>query len=235
MVRIAESRGKKGESYARLFGNEQLASLLSKVQAAVIRAGFELETMLEQWVPKEMITTLDELGTITDMGSSNKPDVQVVFRPARPDPDRPERSVQADLLVVDNRKRQFHLVEVKEGYVFDTKKSSGEQTSLKSITAWLAQEFPYSANYYFCAFNQQSKNAIVQGAKGRFRPDQVMTGRELCELIGIDYDQLCEARARDQRENLRYFLTQLLEIPEIRSEIIELLASEGGESETNND
>jgi hypothetical protein len=59
-----------------------------------------------------------------------------------------------------------------------------------------------------------------------------MTGRELCDLIGVDYEQLCEFRAKDQRDNLLYFLKQLLDIPEIRYEVLNLLgladANKGG-------
>ncbi len=40
----------------------------------------------------------------------------------------------------------------------------------------------------FFSFNQADKQAIVAGAKGRFSPEQVMTGRELCSILAIDFD-----------------------------------------------
>ena len=53
MVKLRESQGKSGESFARIFGNERMAVLLSKLQSAIIRSGFELETMLEAAVSPE--------------------------------------------------------------------------------------------------------------------------------------------------------------------------------------
>ena len=222
MVKIQESRGKSGESFARIFGNERMALLFSKVQSAVIRSGFELESMIESAIPSEMKTTLSELDEITS-DIRDQPPIQVVIRPSRPDPDQPNKSIEADLLIVDNPNRMFMLVEVKDGYVFDTKKSDGELASLKNITAWLAQAFAYRAQYFFCSFNQENKAAIVEGAKKRFSLKHVMTGRELCEYIGIDYDELRRQRENDQAANRRYFLKQLLDIPEIRDEVISLL------------
>jgi hypothetical protein len=225
MVKLRESQGKSGESFARIFGNERMAVLLSKLQSAIIRSGFELETMLEAAVSPEIITTLDDLAEIA-YDASSRPPVQVVFKPARPDPENPRKSIEADLLIVDNIQRLFMLVEVKEGYVFDTKKADGELTSLKNITAWLAQEFAYRAQYFLCSFNQENKEEIVQGSKKRFSLNHVLTGRELCTIIGIDYDDMCVERERDQQENRQYFLSELLAIPEIRQEIIKLLDAE---------
>jgi len=227
MVKIQESRGKSGESFARIFGNAQMALLFSKVQSAVIRSGFELESMIASAIPSEMKTTLSELDEIT-ADIRDQPPIQVVVKPSRPDPDQPNKSIEADLLVVDNTKRMFMLIEVKDGYVFDTKKSDGKLASLKKITAWLAQEFAYRAQYFFCSFNQENKAAIVEGAKKRFSIENVMTGRELCEYIGIDYDKLRRQRENDQTANRRYFLKQLLNIPEIRDEVNSLLEQPRG-------
>ena len=45
MPKISESKGRPDENsgYARLFGNQQLGQLLSRVQATVIRTGNALE------------------------------------------------------------------------------------------------------------------------------------------------------------------------------------------------
>jgi hypothetical protein len=222
MVKLKDSQGKSGESFALIFGHEEMAELFSKVQSAVIRSGFELEKMLAEAIPPQVVTTLEDLREVS-YDPSGRPPIQVVIKPSRPDPGNPSKSIQADLLIVDNIRRLFRLVEIKEGYVFDTKKADGELASLKNITSWLAQEYAYKTQYFLCSFNQADKEAIVHGTKKRFSVDHVLTGRELCEIIGIDYDDLRERRAKDQRENRHYFLNELLAIPEIRDEIIELL------------
>ena len=58
-----------------------------------------------------------------------------------------------------------------------------------------------------------------------------MTGRELCEMIGVDYDAFRSQRKIDQDKNRHYFICKLLEIPEIRAEIIELLRAQDATNE----
>jgi hypothetical protein len=222
MAELSKSKGSTGESYARLFGNEQMGNLFSKVQSTIIRTGFELEAILQEIVPVEMQTSLDILGQETQ-DLSEKPPVQVVFKPSRPDPDNIKKSIQADLLIVNHPRRIFQLVEVKEGYVFDTKKSDGELASLRNITSWLAQEFAFRTQYYLCAFYQEDKQAIVNGTKKRFSIEHVLTGRELCGALGLDYEYILNRRKASQKDNQRYFLNELLRIPEIRAEILDLL------------
>lgn len=227
MVKLEQSRGTSGESATRIFGSESMGLLFSKFQAAVIRSGFELEDMIFEETPKTIHTTLTALIDPT-RDVSQFPPIQVVFKPTRPNPDNPDKSIQADLLIVDNVKRTFMLVEIKEGFIFDTKKADGELSSLKSITSWLAQEFAYRTSYFLCSFNQENKEAIVAGAKKRFDINHVLTGRELCQIIGINFEALKQKRQADQAGNRTYFLNGLLAIPEIRAEIIALLGVDHG-------
>ena len=88
---------------------------------------------------------------------------------------------------------------------------------------WIAGNTGYDATYYFCSFNQDDKGAIVTGAKGRFDVSHAMTGRELCDILSIDYDALREKRQSQQSENLRYFLVELLKIQNIRQLVKEIL------------
>ncbi len=224
MVKLSDSKGKSGEGFVRLFGSDEMGILFSKVQSSVIRSGFELEEMLIDAVSPEIITTLDDLRDDATDFSTRLP-TQVVFKPSKPDPDNPSKSIQADLLIVDNEDRRFWLVEIKEGYVFDTKKADGELASLKNITSWLAQEFAYRTQYYLCSFNQHNKEAIVNGTKKRFSIEHVMTGQELCTKINIDYNELREVRQQNQAENRRYFLSELLAISDVRDDIMDLLSS----------
>jgi len=87
---------------------------------------------------------------------------------------------------------------------------------MTSFINWLEKSTDYNATFYFCFFNQTGKQAIVYGAKGRFDTFHTMTGRELCELLSIDYDALRQKRQEDQPENLRYLICELLRIDEIR-------------------
>jgi hypothetical protein len=108
------------------------------------------------------------------------------------------------------------VIELKDGDTFDTKKASGELESMTTFANWLSTRIEYETTFFFCSFNQVDKQAIVAGAKGRFDVSHAMTGRELCKLLSINYDALRTRRQREQPENLRYFLSELLHIDEIQ-------------------
>ena len=61
MPKITDSKGRSDENsgYARLFGNQQLGQLMSRIQATVIRTGNELEHLIEQEMPDEMKANSD--------------------------------------------------------------------------------------------------------------------------------------------------------------------------------
>ncbi|MCJ7533240.1 MAG: hypothetical protein MUO64_19745 [Anaerolineales bacterium] len=128
-----------------------------------------------------------------------------------------------DVAVFDHPNCNVSVIELKDGDTFDTKKSSGELDSMTKFADWISSKTGYSATFYFCSFNQDGKEAIVRGAKGRFDVSHVMTGRELCTILGIDYDVLRKKRQSQQSENLRYFLSDLLIFSEVRQIIRELI------------
>jgi len=219
MAKIADSKGRSDENsgYTRLFGNSQLGKLISRVQAAVIRTGNELEHIIEGETPIRLKTTLDMILR----GKIDPSRVQVVFQPIMPSSSK-ERGAKGDIAVFDHPKRRVLVIELKDGDTFDTKKSSGELESMTKFANWIAHKTGYDATYFYCSFNQEEKDAIVKGAKGRFGIEHVMTGRELCSILSIDYDELRKKRQSEQPENLKYFLQELLKIPEIRRLIREL-------------
>lgn len=218
MPKIADSKGRLDENsgYARLFGNQQLGQLISRVQATVIRTGNELESLLEKETPDELKARLD------DVLAKQEPmwGLQVIFRAKMPAIGI-SRGEIADILIFDHARKQAMVIELKDGDTFDTKKSSGELESMTTFANWLTKKTHYDTTFYFCSFNQTDKQAIVYGAKGRFDISHAMTGRELCVLLSIDYDALRNKRQGEQPENLRYFISELLRIDEIRRIISE--------------
>ncbi len=219
MPKISDSKGRPDENsgYARLFSNQQLGQLISRVQATVIRTGNELELLLERITPDELKVHLDDVLA----GQTSMSRVQVAFKAKMPAVGK-SRGEVADILIFDYVRKQVMVIELKDGDTFDTKKSTGELESMTNFADWLAKKTGYSTNFFFCSFNQTDKQAIVYGAKGRFDISHAMTGRELCELLSIDYDALRKKRQEDQPENLRYFISELLRIDEIQKMIREL-------------
>lgn len=209
MPKISDSKGRSDENsgYARLFGNQQLGQLMSRVQATVIRTGNELENFLEKetpnWIKTDFASAL--------YGMLPLPDIQVVFQAKMP-PFGEDRGEKADIVVIEHAKKNAFVVELKDG----------ELKIMTRFASWLAEKTGYITNFYFCSFNQSNKQAIIAGAKGRFDASHAVTGRELCNILSIDYDTLRAKRQQEQPENLRYFINELLRIEEIRKLIKEL-------------
>ena len=74
-------------------------------------------------------------------------------------------------------------------------------------------------------FNQNDKNQIVLGCKSRVTKQQAMTGAEFCRLVGISWSTIETIRKVDQEKNLKYFVLSLMEIPDIKDFIVDLLES----------
>ena len=199
MPKISESKGRPDENsgYTRLFGNQQLGQLLSRVQAAVIRTGNELEKLIESETPDELKAGLEDILN----GQQAFSNIQVVFQ-ARMPPQVDTRGETADIVIFDHAEKTAKIIELKDGDTFDTKQASGELASMEIFAKWLSSRIDYKANFYFCSFNQTNKEAIVRGAKGRFDVYHAMTGQELCNMLGIDYNALRIKRQREQPENL---------------------------------
>jgi hypothetical protein len=82
----------------------------------------------------------------------------------------------------------------------------------------------HSAFHFVCCFNQTDKEKIIQGFKNKIKPEEAFTGKEFCELIGIDYQAIIDKRKeQDQKENLEFFCEEPLKIEECRKIILEIL------------
>ena len=120
---------------------------------------------------------------------------------------------------VNKAKNLCYVVELKDGDTFDTKKSLVEKEMLELFVNHLAPRIPFRTKFFICCFNQSDKNKIVSGFKNVFSIDQVMTGRELCDILGIDYDSIVRMRMDDTADNFRYVVEEMFGIREVRSQL----------------
>lgn len=67
------------------------------------------------------------------------------------------------------------------------------------------------------------KKILKSGLKDKFEENELLNGREFCELLSLDYDEIVKLRKRDTKQNLRYFVKELLKIKELRELIKENL------------
>ena len=218
MAKIRDAQGRREDQspsgYSRLFGNIELGNLMSRVQGAVISAGTELERLILERCQR--IPDFDDF--VTDL-DNRSPGIFVATKNQIKRSEIVESKFEPDLMAFDLERRICHVIEVKDGDQFDTKKSEGERITLHAFVDDVASVLPFSFKIFMCSFNAPSRDAIYQGLKHKFELEELMTGRELCDLLGIDFDELCETRKSDQEDNIDYFIEQLKSIPDIAKKL----------------
>jgi hypothetical protein len=217
MALIENTKGRRiGQSpsgYTRLFGVEALGHLMSQVQGTVISAGTELEKLI--WERVNRIEDLDKFitATIDDTIEVRREDkIYVASKQQIKKSLIVKSQYEPDFVAFNRHKLTSSVIEVKDGDQFDTKKSSGEHTTLENFTKDISQALPFSARMYLCAFNCETREEIYNGLKHKFPMKELLTGRELCNLLQINYDEIREVRTKDQQGNLGYFVGELLKM-----------------------
>lgn len=220
MAKLSDSNPRNmSGGYSRVFDDADLGLLLSKVQSTVISSGRELEKMIADRVRK--VEDLDAFlrpdimpeGVFLATKKQIKDSLQLDFHGSEPD------------FIVFKRRlgvQRCHIVELKDGHVFDTKKASAERLSMHSFVERNARNLPFIVSIHFCAFNQDSRLAIWEGFKKRLDLEETMTGKEFCHLLEIDYDEIVSERKQYADDNFNYFVEELLRIPNVKRAIEEI-------------
>ena len=214
MALIKNVPGRKdGSGYERLFGDRELGWLISRVHAAVTSSGTELERII-----KDNVTLIDDLDVF--LKQEIMPDGVLVAdkRHVKKCKTLDFAGAEPAFLIFKRRegRQACHLVELKDGDAFDTKKAAAEHNSMHSFISKNAHHLQYIVQAHFCSFNQESKQAVYEGFKKKISFDEAMTGRELCALLEIDYDQIIVGRQSEAHKNFKYFLTELVKIQTVR-------------------
>ncbi len=222
------SRARKDGGYTRLFDSSPIGAMISQIHSTSISAGTELEEAIQRHAEEShaLITDVDVfLSPIIDrmefegvfladkkavsksktINATHKPDFLVFHRTAAA--------------------RVCYVVELKDGDTFDTKKADGEISALTDFVEEVSGSIPYPLEIRVCSFNQSGKSAIVDGFKKRVDVSQVWTGREFCQLLGIDYQAILDERKAYAEANREWLVTSILNVPELR-EIVERKISE---------
>ena len=215
MVLIKESKGRKeGSGYNRLFGNKQLGHLLSRVQSGVIRAGNELEQLI-----LDLSNHIDDLDAFLDDNAITQGGFLVSKKTLKLS--RLKSNAGPDFLIfnITTQQKHCHIIELKDGDNFDTKKAQGEKDLLQKFQQEVSSKLPYTTSIHICCFNQADKDKIIAGFKHKITRDMAMTGKELCKILSLNYAKIVEQRKKDQKNNMKFFITALLKIDKIRSHI----------------
>ncbi len=214
--------------YARLFGNEALGELMSKVQGTVISAGSELEKLIT-----ERVETIDDLDAFLRKDVMSDGVLLAEKKKIKKCTELDSQGSEPDFMIFKRREghQRCHIIELKDGHVFDTKKVDSEREALHGFAKRNAGLLPYRVSTHFCAFNQDDPDIIWRGFKQRIDIKEAMTGREFCDLLEINYDEIVEVRKTDAEDNIRYFLEELLRILETNSIIEDILSAKSDSAE----
>lgn len=221
MAKIRNSNPKQQSGgYERLVGNKDIAAIFTKAQSTVISNGAELEKIIS--TKSNAILNLDafinECDTGTIIEGSYLCTKKVVkassYWLAKHEPD-------FIAFTVNSTNNLCYVVELKDGDAFDTKKSVAEKEMLQLFVNHLAPKIPFRTKFYICCFNQLDKEKIVTGFKNVFTMDEVMTGKEFCDILGIDYNTIINMRRADAADNFKYVVEKMFEIKEVRSIFVE--------------
>ena len=213
-IRNANPKSSSG-GYERLVGDDKMAAIFMKAQSTVISNGTELENIITKMA--HVIVDLDDY-----MDSCDRNDVNAgvylctkkVLKKSKKY-NLPHHEPDFLIFTVGEYKKQCYVVELKDGDSFDTKKSSSEKEMLQMFTNHLAPKIPFRMSYYICSFNQNDKEKIVIGFKSIFNLNEVMTGREFCQILNIDYDEIVRMRRCDTEDNFKYVIEQMAEIKDM--------------------
>lgn len=221
LLRNANPKNVSG-GYERLFSNKELGLLFSKTQSGVISSGNELERIIIDSV--QNVKNLDEFIQYKKMPKgiflAKKEQIKLSRKLSI-------SGAEPDFLVFkrDKKDQICHIIELKDGHVFDTKKANAEMQNMKNFVKQNTQNINYKIITHFCAFNQNSQQVIWEGFKKKILFKEAMTGRELCNLLEIDYDKIVKIRKEYGNQNVEYFLSELVKIDLVRQHLKKLLNS----------
>lgn len=221
MARLRNRKTKTtSNGYARLFGNEQLGCLISKIHATSIANGNELEKTINELIKQDsrIISNFDEFIAKDIMPD----DIYLIPKKVLKKSELIDYSEQEPDFVVlksEKNKRHCYIIELKDGDNFDTKKSSSEKLSLKKFESYISTKIQYTTSIHVCCFNQSDKSKIVAGFKNKITINEAMTGEEFCKLLKINYLNIIDSRKNDQIDNLEYFIEELLKMSVLREKI----------------
>ena len=202
--------------YERLFDNKELGDLMAKVQSTVIANGYELERLLiAEFIP---IVNLNEF--INNPKKYSK-GIYNCSKSILKKSDYYLKGNQPDLLIFDNREKNVKcfIIELKDGNLFDTKKSKGESEHIKEFYEWFTARIDKNkikVQYCFCCFNEHDKNELEKTFRKTVTKAHLLTGKDFCDTMKIDYESIVEKRKKEGNDNIDYLINSLLQIQSVK-------------------
>ena len=216
--KLSEAKGNPHGNYSKIFNSREIGFLISKVQSAVITSGTEIEKSIEDACEKKgiLITDIDEFRENPKKGISIATKRTVKGTEFSIDKNEP------DYIVFEiGKKRICHIVELKWGTDFDTKKAKGEIVQLKNCGKGIAENIEYMTEIHMVCFTAADREQIHKGFKKFVDKKDAMTGREFCKMLGISFDSIENPIRKSYMPNRKFFIKELFKIKELWPEMMD--------------
>ena len=221
MAKICNAHPKTSSgNYDKVISNKELANLVTRVQSTTISLG----TDLEKKVVEASNRTGSDMNSFVDafMEGNIVPGKYLFTKTEAKKSKYSLNKKEPDFVVFDIEsiaKRKCYIIEMKAGDNFDTKKSLQEYNQLKEYTEYFGIRVGCITKFMICCFNQTSKENIIKGLKNTFKEDEVLTGKEFCDLLEIDYQQILINIEKDAIENTEWLINKITEIESVQKEM----------------
>ncbi|MGL5591132.1 MAG: hypothetical protein ACRDCF_00110 [Mycoplasmoidaceae bacterium] len=224
MSLIKDRKDNSSGAYERILGNKKLDNLISKIHATTISAGRELENLILSETNAYIVDDISDFNKIINNEKILDKEIYLIRKKVIKESKISHKN-EPDFIVIEFHSKELNIIELKEGYVFDTKKSEGELNNLKEFSNFISSKISYKTNIFICCFHINNKDVIFRGLKKKVPLDNIMTGDKFCKLLGLNYKKIMEIRKKEINENFKYFIDQLMEIPEIENELKNIILS----------
>jgi len=214
MSLISDMREHFSSSYTKLFGIEELGLLITKIHSTLISSGTELERIITSSVKKkQLVQDLDKFINSTYTNKINN-GTYLVTKKVLKNSKLFEGKINVDFLIFDitNEYKKCHIIELKSHSTLDTKKSYAEKLNLIQFHYMFSKKIDFNTNIFLCTFYEEDKQSIYNNLKKNFDIGELLTGKELTSLLGINYNSLIKIINKNQSDNLDFVYKHFLKI-----------------------
>ncbi len=163
-------------SYERVLGIKELGSLISKVHAIVISNGTELEKYILENTTARVIDNVEEFKKLLNHNLNDNNNVFLIKKKIVKKSKVSKNNKEPDFIIIKKFEKELDIIELKEGWVFDTKKARGEFNDLKLFEQEIATQISYKTKTFICSFHQNNKSKIKEGFKNEVPIENIMNG-----------------------------------------------------------
>jgi len=186
--------------YSRVLGDGLEAAMMNAVQKTMIRTGSELETLIFKYATCATSTSLAAM-------RNSEGNTVIVSKDV---PEFRMKGTQPDMFLFNKAENTLTVLEIKVGSSsFDTSNSAGKIEKTGSVARAIQERTGILTKFKICIWSASSKDDAVLKLKGLTTTDNVMTGAELCNIIGAPMQKIELELTQSINDNRAFFNSKL--------------------------